>query len=79
MYCPLMHLPQMYVRAGYRKVSDQPEWQRVLEQRSTPLALYMRALPWEARQAAKAARAAAATAEQEKEEAGAAQRKEQAR
>lgn len=50
----------MYTRAGYRKVLDQPEWQRLLEQRAHPLALYMRPLPWEARQAAKAAAAQAA-------------------
>lgn len=48
----------MYERAGYRKVADQPECQRFLEQRDAPLALYMRALPWEARQAAKHAAAA---------------------
>ena len=52
----------MYTRAGYRKIADQPEWQRLLEQRARPLALYMRALPWQARQAAKAAAAAAAAA-----------------
>lgn len=50
----------MYTRAGYRKVADQPECQRIMEQRDAPLALYMRALPWEARQAAKHAAAAAA-------------------
>lgn len=52
----------MYSRAGYKKVSDQPECQRIMEGRDSPLALYMRALPWEARQAAK--RTAAAGQEQ---------------
>jgi ribosomal protein S18 acetylase RimI-like enzyme len=49
---------KMYERAGYRKIADQPECQRIMEQREHPLALYMRALPWEARQAAKRAAAA---------------------
>lgn len=52
----------MYQRAGYKKVANQPECQRILEQRQKPLALYMRALPWEARQAAKRAAAQQAAA-----------------
>ena len=53
---------QMYTRAGYRKVMEQPEWQRILEQRAHPLQLYMRTLPWEARQAARQAAAEEAAA-----------------
>jgi len=39
----------MYRRAGYRRVSQQPEWQRILEGRSQPLVLMMRVLPWDVR------------------------------
>jgi hypothetical protein len=60
---------QMYRSAGYRQVMGQPEWQRVLEGRATPLVLMMRALPWKERQRAKLrylqAMAAAAEAEEQ--------------
>ena len=59
----------MYRSAGYRRVMGQPEWQRVLEGRTTPLVLMMRALPLEERQRAKLqylqAMAAAAAAEEQ--------------
>ena len=60
---------QMYRSAGYRHIMGQPEWQRVLEGRATPLVLMMRALPWKQRQRAKLrylqAMAAAAEAEEQ--------------
>lgn len=55
----------MYRRAGYRKVADQPQWQRILEGRSKPLALMLRVLPWEQRQRAQRAREAAQQAGRE--------------
>ncbi|KAI3434947.1 hypothetical protein D9Q98_003001 [Chlorella vulgaris] len=36
---------EMYRRAGYRHVMDQPAWQRRLEGRSVPLSIMMRVLP----------------------------------
>lgn len=51
---------EMYRRAGYRRVADQPGWQRILEGRARPLALMMRVLPWEQRQRAQRAAQAAA-------------------
>lgn len=56
---------EMYRRAGYRKVADQPQWQRILEGRSKPLALMLRVLPWEQRQRAQRAREAAQQAGRE--------------
>ncbi|KAL4418803.1 hypothetical protein ABPG77_010212 [Micractinium sp. CCAP 211/92] len=53
---------EVYRRAGYRRVSDQPGWQRILEGRSRPLALMMRVLPWELRQRARRAAPAPAPA-----------------
>lgn len=68
LYCLYRRL-QMYRSAGYRQVMGQPEWQRVLEGRATPLVLMMRALPWKERQRAKLrylqAMAAAAEAEEQ--------------
>ncbi|KAL4425296.1 hypothetical protein ABPG75_009312 [Micractinium tetrahymenae] len=58
---------EMYRRAGYRRVGDQPAWQRILEGRSRPLTLMMRVLPWEQRQRARRAWEAARSAEQEEE------------
>ena len=68
LYCMYRCL-QMYRSAGYRHIMGQPEWQRVLEGRATPLVLMMRALPWKQRQRAKLrylqAMAAAAEAEEQ--------------
>ena len=47
----------MYRRAGYRRVSGQPEWQRIFEgrRRGNGLVLMVRLLPAERRAAAAAA------------------------
>lgn len=58
----------MYLRAGYRRVLEQPAWQRWLEGRQTPLVLMMRALP---RRAAQAADAPAGAEQQQRQGAAA--------
>ncbi|KAL4854556.1 hypothetical protein ACK3TF_004720 [Chlorella vulgaris] len=54
---------EMYRRAGYRHVMDQPAWQRRLEGRSVPLSIMMRVLPrWRTTQLEAAARGSVASA-----------------
>jgi hypothetical protein len=65
-------LSQLYLQAGYRRVLEQPEWQRMLEGRQKPLMLMMRTLKRRAagEAASQAASQAGPSPEQQQQQAG---------